>query len=292
MIKRHQRHQLHTLLRDKREYWVNRPTEELRPLSSSEPHAKLRWLRARSLFAAGIERAIEESTFYNLEFLCWRIYIWSSESTTSTLISVSLWASGDCGCTTGPGPPSAAARPHLTDRRKTATALTRRRAFWNASVGIKQSLNNWETISHHLCLIMMVVTTKGCACARAVARASTRLPTHARSCYCMNDSCSVTAPAPWKSRLMMLSTDRGGEGERRGRREKEKKKKKNLTEDLRELRSHWGKMSRTLCSKKRRDLKWERREEIQCWEPWFLKAVSSRRRLPSMMNGERRETEQ
>lgn len=65
---------------------------------------------------------------------------------------------------------------------------------------------------------MMVVKTKGSACTSGCTCLDTAADTHARSCYCMNDSCSVTAPALWKNRLMMLSTDGGGE--RRGRRKK------------------------------------------------------------------------
>lgn len=45
---------------------------------------------------------------------------------------------------------------------------------------------------------MMVVKTKGSACTSGCTCLDTAADTHARSCYCMNDSCSVTAPVPWK----------------------------------------------------------------------------------------------
>lgn len=66
---------------------------------------------------------------------------------------------------------------------------------------------------------MMVVKTKGSACTSGCTCLDTAADTHARSCYCMNDSCSVTAPAQWKKPPDDV-IHRWGEGKRRGRRKK------------------------------------------------------------------------
>lgn len=74
---------------------------------------------------------------------------------------------------------------------------------------VLKALKREKNIDHYLylCLIMTVVKTKASTSIRVVSHAFTQPDTHMHSCYCMNDSCSVTTPAPWKSCMTMLSTD-------------------------------------------------------------------------------------
>lgn len=101
---------------------------------------------------------------------------------------------------------------------------------------VLKALKREKNINHylHLCLIVTVVKTKASTSIRIATHAFTQPDTHMHSCYYMNDSCSVTTPAPWKSCMTMLSTD-------------EKKKKSH-----RRFKNAWlppGKMSCTLCWK-------------------------------------------
>lgn len=65
-------------------FWVNCPFKEL--ICSFLDNFTQTLLIVKTFLAAGVEYVIEESMFYNLELLCGSIYIWSSESTTSSLI--------------------------------------------------------------------------------------------------------------------------------------------------------------------------------------------------------------
>lgn len=100
---------------------------------------------------------------------------------------------------------------------------------------VLKALKREKKINHYLCLclIMTVVKTKAILSVRVVTHAFTQPDTYMHSCYCMNDSCSVTTPAPWKS--CMTSTD-----------------KKTKQKCHRRFKNAWlplGKMGCTLCSK-------------------------------------------
>lgn len=126
------------------------------------------------------------------------------------------------------------------------TALTRTRVFKMLQSDSRTVIKQLGKIDHHLCLIMMVVQTKGSACTSGC----TRLPTHTRAAV-IAWMIHVLSRLQLHEKAAWWCYPQRGRGRGRGRGEG---KKKNLTEDLRGLRSHWGKMSRTLCSKKRRDL--------------------------------------
>lgn len=148
-----------------------------------------------------------------------------------------------------------------------------------------QIIKHSVKISRRLCFITMVAQTKGRARTSALAHASTRFLTLTRSCYYMNDSCSVTAPAPWKSLLMMLSTD----GKRRER------KKKRISQKIWESCSHWGGkwVVRTLRSEKSSvtfNEKGENKHNVENLESSKLSAAAED--CESVMNGKRREKEQ
>lgn len=106
----------------------------------------------------------------------------------------SLWASGDCGCTTEPGSPSAAACtsapaqmnavratwPYLTDRRKQRRHWRERAYLKCFSRNHARSLNNWERSTIIFASSWWLLRQKAPR-VRVVAHASTRLPRHTRA---------------------------------------------------------------------------------------------------------------
>lgn len=193
-LKRHERHQPHTV--DGQTWILSEPSHWGTSPAQFQQTSRKTLLIKRAFFAAGIERAIEESTFYNLEFLCWRIYIWSSESTTSSLIFVHYEPQVIVAAPQKQAlhqPPRAlqhrhkwmpravrATWPYLTDRRKQRRHWRERAYLKCFSRNHARSLNNWERSTIIFASSWWLLRQKAPR-VRVVAHASTRLPTHTRA---------------------------------------------------------------------------------------------------------------